>query len=224
VILPPARRRRGGAGPFLPSTELRATRRTPRAAGPHGISAVGMVLTLTVAATVLALASPGVAQLQSAVSIRSAAGEVGVAFFRARSLAISRGRYVGLKFRKNGDRYEWTAYVDGNGNGIRSNDISRGIDLPIASFGWTRNDVRPSILLGTRVPDPGQAGAFLDRLDDPIRFNASDICSFSPLGESTPGSVYLWDGRDRMAVVRVYGRSAKMRTLYHRRGETSWSP
>lgn len=224
MILPPARRRRGGAGPFLPGTERRATRTMPCSGGSNGISVVGMLLTLAVAATILALASPGVAQLQSAVAIRSAAGEVGVAFYRARSLAISRGRYVGLKFRKNGDRYEWTVYADGNGNGVRSDDITRGIDLPIASYRWTRNDVLPSILLGTRVPDPGQTGVFLDRLDDPIRFNASDICSFSPLGESTPGSVYLWDGRDRMAVVRVYGRSAKMRTLYHRRGETSWSP
>ena len=29
------------------------------------------------------------------------------------------------------------------------------------------------------------------------------MCSFSPLGESTPGSIYLTDGRSRMAVVRV---------------------
>ena len=34
--------------------------------------------------------------------------------------------------------------------------------------------------------------------------------------------VYLWDGRDRMAVVRVFGRSAKVRTLYYFRGEKSW--
>jgi hypothetical protein len=72
------------------------------------------------------------------------------------------------------------------------------------------------------VPDPGSPGSWLDRLDDPIRFGSSDLCSFSPLGESTPGSVYLWDGRDRMAVVRVFGRSAKVRTLFHYRGERTW--
>jgi hypothetical protein len=27
---------------------------------------------------------------------------------------------------------------------------------------------------------------------------------------------------DRMAVVRVFGRSAKIRTLYHGRGENDW--
>lgn len=130
---------------------------------------------------------------------------------------------MGLKFRRNGDRYEWTIYADGNGNGVRTADIARGIDRPIASYPWIRIDVLPSISTPGRVPDPSGSG-YLDRPEDPIRFNSSDICSFSPLGESTPGSIYLWDGGDRMAVVRVFGRSAKMRALYWRRGERTWKP
>ena len=43
-------------------------------------------------------------QLRQSVAIRSAVHETTVAFFHARSYAISRGRNVGLKFRKNGDR------------------------------------------------------------------------------------------------------------------------
>jgi hypothetical protein len=181
------------------------------------------MLALSVMATVTALATPGVMNLQASVAIRSAAGEVGIAMFRARGLAISTGRNVGLKFRRNGDRWEWTAYADGNGNGVRTADIASGVDKPVAAYTWPRNDVLPGIL-GPRVPDPGQSGSFLANPSDPIRFNASDICSFSPIGESTPGSVYLWDGHDRMAVVRVYGRSAKLRTLYYRRGDTGWKP
>jgi hypothetical protein len=145
--------------------------------------------------------------------------------FQARALAISRGRYVGVKFRKNASRYEWALYGDGNGNGIRTAEIAKGVDRPLGiAIPWSRNDVRPGILKGSLVPDPGSPDKALDRLDDPIRFNASDICSFSPLGESTPGSIYLWDGRDRMAVVRVFGRTAKVRTLYYRRGEKEWKP
>lgn len=189
----------------------------------RGASLVGVVLVLSVLATVVALATPGVMNLQASVSIRSAAGEVGIAMFRARSLAISSGRNVGLKFRKNGNRWEWTAYADGNGNGVRSADIASGVDRPVAAYTWARNDVLPGIL-GPAVPDPGQPGSFLANPSDPIRFNASDICSFSPVGESTPGSVYLWDGHDRMAVVRVFGRSAKLRTLYYRRGDPGWKP
>lgn len=226
MITPPARGRESGLGPFSIARRgrWRGRRSLARSWPSRGISVVGSLLTIAVAATVLAMAAPAFSHLEQSVSIRSAAGEVGIAMLRARSLAISRGGYVGLKFRQNGDRYEWTIYADGNGNGIRTLDIARGIDRPVAGFTWSRNDVLPGILRGDPVPDPGDPRAVLDRLDDPVRFNGSDICSFSSIGESTPGSVYLWDGRDRMAVVRVYGRSAKLRTLYHRRGERSWRP
>ncbi len=177
---------------------------------------------VAIAAALAVVILPGASHLRASLSIRSAAGEVGAALLRARAHALSSGRSVGVKFRKNGDRYEWALYRDGNGNGIRTSEIASGVDRPLGVvYPWSRNDVLPGILKG-RVPDPGRPGRFLDRTEDPIRFNNSDICSFSPLGESTPGSVYLWDGRDRMAVVRVFGRTAKIRTLYHRRGEREW--
>ena len=81
-------------------------------------------------------------------------------------------------------------------------------------LGWELHEMMP----------PSSPGHYLDRIDDPIRFNSSDICSFSPVGESTPGSVYLWDRRNRMAVVRVFGQTAKVRVLYYRRGERKWTP
>ena len=83
----------------------------------------------------------------------------------------------------------------------------------------------PAIMTGIRVPDPGSPGHYLDRIDDPIRFNSSDICSFSPMGESTPGSVYLWDGaRPAWPWCASSGGTAKVRTLYYRRGERGWTP
>lgn len=171
------------------------------------------------------LMAAGVARLEESVAIRSAVHETTVAFYRARSCAIARNRNVGLKFRKNGPRYEWTLYADGNGNGVLSREIASGVDPEVGVYlPWSRNDVLPGIMNGIPVPDPTTPGRFLDRIDDPIRFNNSDICSFSGMGESTPGSVYLWDGRDRMAVVRVFGATAKVRTLYYRRGEKGWTP
>jgi hypothetical protein len=136
---------------------------------------------------------------------------------------LTRNVNVGVKFRRNGDRYEWALYRDGNGNGVRTAEIARGIDRPLGiAIPWSRRDVLPGIFSDCRVPDPGSPGAYLDRPGDPIRFNASDICSFSPAGESTPGSIYLSDGRSRMAVVRVLGRTAKIRVLYWRKGQRGW--
>jgi hypothetical protein len=182
-----------------------------------------MVVLLAIAASVTAFAAPTAFELRSALAVRAAAGEVRSALYRARSQAIARCRNVGVKFRSNGNRHEWTLYVDGNGNGVRTTEIANGIDRPLGfAILWERNDVYPGILTGTPVPDPGDPSQTLDRIDDPIRFNTSDICSFSAVGESTPGSIYLWDGHDRMAVIRVLGRSAKIRTLYYRRGDKKW--
>lgn len=203
--------------------------RGPQGPGPlrpaAGVSLFELLLGITTVAWILALATPGVGHLRETVALRSAVHETSVAFYRARSYAISKNRNVGLKFRKNGERYEWAMYADGNGNGVLTVEITSGIDRYLGvSYPWSRNDVLPGIMTGTRVPDPGSPGRYLDRIDDPIRFNSSDICSFSPMGESTPGSVYLWDAHNGMAVLRVYGRTAKVRSLYYRRGERGWTP
>ena len=199
-----------------------------RASGPglsrnRGISSVDLIVVLALAASLLAATATGAFQLREALSVRSAAAELSSTFARARAYALTRGVAVAVKFRKDGGRYEWALYGDGNGNGVRTSEIASRVDRSLAlAVPWSRSDVRPGILRGTPVPDPSSPGAPLDRLDDPIRFNNSDLCSFSPAGESTPGSVYLWDGRNRMAVVRVFGRSAKIRTLYYFRGEKDW--
>jgi hypothetical protein len=203
-----------GPGPLFDSRPVR----------DGGFTAQDLLLGLTLGVFLLLLATPGVLDLRQSVAVRSAAHETTVAFFLARSYAISKNRNVGLKFRRNGDRYEWALYADANGNGVRTAEIASGVDRYLGlSIPWSRNDVLPAIMTGIRVPDPSGSG-YLDRIDDPIRFNSSDICSFSPMGESTPGSVYLWDGHDRMAVVRVFGRTAKVRTLFYRRGERGWKP
>lgn len=201
----------------------RGRTRGPGLSLSYGLTSIELVVGLAVAGALLAATATGAFQLQSALAVRSAAAELSAGFLRARAYALTKGISVALKFRKDGGRWEWALFRDGNGNGVLNAEIASGVDRSLGlAIVWPRADVIPGILKGTPVPDPGSPGSALDRLDDPIRFNSSDLCSFSPLGESTPGSVYLWDGRDRMAVVRVFGRSAKVRTLFHYRGEKSW--
>ena len=202
--------------------------RGPLGPGPSspcsGVTAHELVVSIMLGAFLSLLAVPGAMALRESVAIRNAVHETTVAFYLARSYSISRARNVGLKFRRNGGRYEWALYADGNGNGVRTAEIASGVDRFLGiTYPWSRNDVRPAIMTGIRVPDPSTPGRYLDRIDDPIRFNNSDICSFTPVGDATPGSVYLWDAHDRMAVVRVFGPTAKVRTLYYRRGARGWT-
>jgi hypothetical protein len=56
--------------------------------------------------------------------------------------------------------------ADGNGNGVLTSEIASGVDPSLgAYFPWGRNDVFPGIMTGTRVPDPGSPGHYLDRID-----------------------------------------------------------
>ena len=96
---------------------------TPPARGPlgpgplrsqAGWSLFELLLALTATAWMLALATPGVTRLRREVALRSAVHEASVAFYLARAYAVSRNRNVGLKFRRNGDRYEWAMYADGS--------------------------------------------------------------------------------------------------------------
>jgi len=205
----PARGRFGGPGSPPPAA---------------GLSMVELVGVLAILVAIAAAAGTGVGHLRAVVSIRSAAAEVGAALYRARMYAITQSVHVGLKYRIRNGRAVWAIYGDGNGNGVRSAEIASGVDPSIGVLVlWSRDDVRPAIMTGASVPDPDGSGRLSGSPDDPIRFNRSDICSFSPTGESTPGSIYLWDGHDRMAVVRVYGRTGKIRTLYYRRGDRRWT-
>ena len=62
----------------------------------------------------------------------------------------------------------------------------------------------------------------MDRLDDPIRFNRSDLASFSPSGAATPGSLYISDQRSNLVVVRVTNRTGSVRLLRYDFQTESW--
>ena len=62
-------------------------------------------------------------------------------------------------------------------------------------------------------PDKGM----LD-VKDPIKFGASDMLSFSPLGTATPGTFYL-AGEASQAAVRVTPGTARVRMMLCRNGK-----
>ena len=64
----------------------------------------------------------------------------------------------------------------------------------------------------------------MTKLDDPIRFNRSDLASFSPMGAATPGSVYISDQRSNLVVVRVTSRTGRVRVLRYDYDTEVWSP
>src|SRR6185503_9345850 len=47
---------------------------------------------------------------------------------RVRMEAVKRSASVAMKFAQTADGYSYTLYLDGNGNGVRTEDIQSGVD------------------------------------------------------------------------------------------------
>lgn len=136
-----------------------------------------------------------------------------------RQEAITRNVYVGISFDLNDDlSLRYRIYKDGNGNGIRKKDIEKKIDLPLTGYRRIEfsEHIKPGILRkNLREPETNKK---INNPDDPIKFGNSNICSFSPLGASSPGSIYFTDKVKLQGVVRVYPSSGKIRILYLKNG------
>ena len=183
-----------------------------------------LIVVGAVALLLLTLGVPSLLELSEGFRMRLAADELVSILRRARGTAVSRGERVGVKFFTGHHRIDYAIYRDGDGDGIRTTDIESGVDPPLTpriSLRHLGAAVRFGFPPGQPPRDPGDPRRRLGRLRDPVRFNRSDIASFGPLGESTPGSLYLTDG-ERLAAVRLFGRTGKAKVLLYDRGREIW--
>jgi prepilin-type N-terminal cleavage/methylation domain-containing protein len=200
--------------------------RRPPSRSPSGFTLIEL---LVVFALVLLLATLAISPLHRAVKalrLRQAASELVGSLRLARSFAVRYSANVAVRFNaepKGG--VSFSLYRDGNGNGVRNAEIRAGTDPKIDGprhLGGPGFGLRFGFPPGIRPTDPGDPSHRLDRLDDPIRFNESDLASFDPLGGATPGSLYLTDGYDGLAAIRVLNRSGRVRVLTYKASTGRW--
>lgn len=118
----------------------------------------------------------------------------------ARSQAVMRSAHVALRFEDRHSDMAFRMYVDGNHTGVRTGDITTGIDVPL----------EPAVRLGDLYPGVSIAVAGEDGTDS-VRLGPSNLLSFTPLGTSTPGSIFV-RGRDgSQFAVRVLGATGRVR-------------
>ncbi|HEX7614930.1 MAG TPA: GspH/FimT family pseudopilin [Thermoanaerobaculia bacterium] len=177
----------------------------------RGTSLFELLVVLIIFGLVFALSVPALLDLLSEESLATAAREVSSILTTARARAVFQGADVGVKWISSGGDLVLFVYQDGNGNGVTTADIRTGVDRLVAGPYWLRGKypgISFSFVPGFDGLDPG--GAPIGDLADPLRFGRSDICSFSPLGNASPGSVYLSNKERRQAAVRVTPATAKI--------------
>jgi hypothetical protein len=167
-----------------------------------------------------------VPQAQSTLDQARAAGAARYLASRlqqARLEAVRRSTDVGFQFVSTGGGYTFRLFLDGNGNGIRSADIHDGIDVPIGPAEHLA-DRFAGVAFGLRAGLPPLDPGGPPPAGDPIKLGVSDILSFSALGSSSSGSLFLLGRGDRQIVLRVFGATGKVRLLTVAGQARAWTP
>ena len=177
----------------------------------RGVSLAEMTAVLAVLGLVFAMSVPALWEILAEEALATASREVAGILTAARARAVFQGAEVGVKWVANAGDLVLTVYQDGNGNGVTTVDIKKGVDRLVAGPYWLGSrypGVNFSFVPGMDGADPG--GAPIGDLSDPVRFGRSNICSFSPVGNASPGTVYLSNRKRRQAAVRVSPATAKI--------------
>jgi hypothetical protein len=190
----------------------------------RGLSLPELLTSLAIVSLVCGLSASAASVFSGILSLRSATREVSSLFRMARSRAVFGGTYVGVKWTHGpGGAVSITVHEDGDGDGIRNDDIASGVDrrvhgpIPLKRR-WPRVSV--AFLPGFAVRDP--SGGAVGDLEDPVRFGRSDIASFSPRGDSSPGSVWIGDDRGRQALVRLSGANGRIAVYEWAAARRTW--
>ncbi|HEX6974362.1 MAG TPA: prepilin-type N-terminal cleavage/methylation domain-containing protein [Vicinamibacterales bacterium] len=186
----------------------------------RGFTLVELLLVISILIVLFAMALPVTSRAIDALRTQGAARYLAGRILQGRSQAISRSTIVGFRFvsAPNGD-YSYRPYIDGNRNGIRTADISRGDDTPLAlpeRLGDNFGGVVFGLLPG--IPDADGAA---NTGTDGVRIGSARILTTSPDGTATGGTLYV-HGKTTQYAVRVLGTTGRVRVMEFRWGDRKW--
>ena len=177
----------------------------------RGFSLIELLFSVAIAGTVTAMAVPQGLRALDDFRTRAAARYLAGLALGARFTAIAHTQITGLRFEVAQPDYRITTVADGNGNGLRTIEIQRGVDRTTsqpehldAHFG--------GVVFGILDGVPDADGQPANRSDG-VRLGPSKLLSMNPDGTSSSGTLYL-HGRERTQyAVRVLGVTGRVRVL-----------
>jgi len=183
-----------------------------------GQTLLELIVAVSILGIVGATGTSALTRARRDIALAAGTAELRALFQRVRLLAVMHDRNIAIRFRPVGDLWNWTIYEDGDGDGVRNDDITRGTDVQLERTRlFQYKPVRIGVPL-VPVTDPTNGQLLSLRL--PVRFGASQLCSFSREGEATNGSVVLTDG-EKATIIRINGRSAWITVM--KWNGTKWS-
>jgi hypothetical protein len=192
-----------------------------RRADARGAALIDLIFTCGLLAVMAAIAIPSVQASRDRDAAVMAARHLAQQLVALRVEAIRRNRSIAMRFDAD-DLGRIASYVDGDGDGVLEHDIARGIDVRVGQDGHVEHYfAMVSVAVPVSIPAPDGHGTIAAH-SDPVRIGNSNLLSFTPLGSSTSGTIYLAGHAGTQACVRVFGATGRVRVLVFDRASGAW--
>jgi Type II transport protein GspH len=191
-----------------------------------GTKGFSTIETLFAAATLVTLGGVATPPLRHAADTLRAAGAaryVATRFQRTRMEAVTRSADVAVRFTPSGSSYTFGIYVDGNRNGVLKSDVLSGVDWRLGAVERLPDNF-PGVDFGALPGLPPVDAGGTQPGSNPIRLGASASASFSALGSSSTGTVYIRGAGNQQLAVRIYGETGKTRVMKFDNRTRKWNP
>lgn len=175
-----------------------------------------LALAAVIAGISVAMAAAAADELRTAAAARYVAGLV----LGNRMDSLKRARSVALRFEPDAADYVFQAYLDTNGNGVRTTEIRSGVDEALGSVRRLSDTFR-DVHFGLRAEVP-DADDVRGGGTDGVRIGAARLLVTSPDGTATSGTLYV-RGRHAQYAVRILGATGRTRVLKFQPGAGTWT-
>jgi len=189
-------------------------------ASAAGLTLVELVTAVAATMVVGAMAVPLMRSAQDDRDVRGAARHLAAVLQAQRQDAIARAASTAVRFQSTPAGTRFAVFVDGNGNGVRATDITKGTDSQVSPW-ESITDHFPDVTFGL-APDVTDMDSGDVLTGSPVRIGGSDLLSFSPTGTASSATLYLRGRHDQQYAVRVLGVTGRIRMVRFDRQTRAW--
>jgi hypothetical protein len=187
----------------------------------RGAALVDVVFACGLGAVIAAIAIPTLHASRDRDAARGAAQYLAKKMQMLRLEALKRSTHVAIRFDPT-DIGRLGVYADDDGDGVRQGDVDAGIDPSIAPESRLSDLFHEVAIQIARDVDDPDGGGTLAAGSDPIRLGTTNFLSFSPLGGSTSGTIYLAARTGPQLCLRLLGTTGRIRILWFDSATREW--
>jgi hypothetical protein len=186
----------------------------------RGSSVIEQLVVLALIALAFGMSLPAMKRGIEHGRLRGAAFYLSSRVAQLRMQAVHRGSNVALRFSA-ADPYTFQAFMDGDGDGVKSADIASGRD-PAIDLAEAIRDHFPGVTFGFVPGCPFSDGTAVPPGADPIHIGSSKLLVFAPAGTATSGTLYLRGQLEMGYAIVILGATGRTRLLACAPSQGNW--